>query len=593
MIKKIILFLVAVQGCSSAQKPSVTPVSAKSVKMNQVIDDYFESFLKLYPLFATSIGDHRFDSEMTIVPSDEHRKQELNLVETTLAIVSAMGCNDLNHQDTLTCEAFIHDMQASGELLRTDLGHLMPVDQFSSFFSDFAEIASGSSYVTFNTLQDYKNFEKRMEVVPAYFDVMIANMKLGLKRKVSTPQVLVDQALKQIHALLPKDIHESVFYKPLLNLDQVAKGSDATVVKAQYEDTIKTKVYPAYEKLENYVKNEYRSKARKTHGISKVPGGKKYYLALVKENTTTDLSPDQIHSLGLKEVSRIQAELEDVKKQLGFKGSRDEFFKSIRTDKKLFPFTTSEQVLNAYRAILARVMAQVPAHFRLLPKAKFEIREVEKFKAENASEAYQNGSPDGTRPGVFWVPVPHAEKYGSKDMESLFLHEAIPGHHFQISIQQETDLPRYRRFSGNNAYVEGWALYTEGLGKDLGMYTDPYQWIGRLGGEMHRAIRLVVDTGIHWKGWSREKAIKYSLEHEPADQAGVISEIERYMAIPGQALSYKLGELKILELKNKAKLALGAKYSDQDFHDEILKDGALPLSILDRKISEWISMRAR
>ncbi len=562
MIKKIILFLVAVQGCSSAQKPSVTPVSAKSVKMNQVIDDYFESFLKLYPLFATSIGDHRFDSEMTIVPSDEHRKQELNLVETTLATVSAMGCNDLNHQDTLTCEAFIHDMQASGELLRTDLGHLMPVDQFSSFFSDFAEIASGSSYVTFNTLQDYKNFEKRMEVVPAYFDVMIANMKLGLKRKVSTPQVLVDQALKQIHALLPKDIHESVFYKPLLNLDQVAKGSDATIVKAQYEDTIKTKVYPAYEKLENYVKNEYRSKARKTHGISKVPGGKKYYLALVKENTTTDLSPDQIHSLGLKEVSRIEAELEDVKKQLGFKGSRDEFFKSIRTDKKLFPFTTSEQVLNAYRAILARVMAQVPAHFRLLPKAKFEIREVEKFKAENASEAYQNGSPDGTRPGVFWVPVPHAEKYGSKDMESLFLHEAIPGHHFQISIQQETDLPRYRRFSGNNAYVEGWALYTEGLGKDLGMYTDPYQWIGRLGGEMHRAIRLVVDTGIHWKGWSREKAIKYSLEHEPADQAGVISEIERYMAIPGQALSYKLGELKILELKNKAKLALGAKYSD-------------------------------
>ena len=593
MIKKIILFLVAVQGCSSAQKPSVTPVSAKSVKMNQVIDDYFESFLKLYPLFATSIGDHRFDSEMTIVPSDEHRKQELNLVETTLATVSAMGCNDLNHQDTLTCEAFIHDMQASGELLRTDLGHLMPVDQFSSFFSDFAEIASGSSYVTFNTLQDYKNFEKRMEVVPAYFDVMIANMKLGLKRKVSTPQVLVDQALKQIHALLPKDIHESVFYKPLLNLDQVAKGSDATIVKAQYEDTIKTKVYPAYEKLENYVKNEYRSKARKTHGISKVPGGKKYYLALVKENTTTDLSPDQIHSLGLKEVSRIEAELEDVKKQLGFKGSRDEFFKSIRTDKKLFPFTTSEQVLNAYRAILARVMAQVPAHFRLLPKAKFEIREVEKFKAENASEAYQNGSPDGTRPGVFWVPVPHAEKYGSKDMESLFLHEAIPGHHFQISIQQETDLPRYRRFSGNNAYVEGWALYTEGLGKDLGMYTDPYQWIGRLGGEMHRAIRLVVDTGIHWKGWSREKAIKYSLEHEPADQAGVISEIERYMAIPGQALSYKLGELKILELKNKAKLALGAKYSDKDFHDEILKDGALPLSILDRKISEWISMRAR
>jgi len=417
-------------------------------------------------------------------------------------------------------------------------------------------------------------------------------MKIGMKKGVTTPQILVDKGLKQLHELLAPDFRKSVFYKPVLDLDKKVSALDAAVIKIEYEKSIQKKIYPSYRKLETFVRQEYRSRARRTSGVGALPGGNQYYSAAIKEQTTTDLNADQIMNLGLSEVKRIHEELEQAKNDLGFKGSLQEFFKSLKNDPKLYPFQTDEEVLQAYHAIHKRVMEQVPAHFHLMPKARFEIKEVEKFKAENASEAYQNASEDGTRPGIFWVPIPNAKKYCSKDMESLFLHEAIPGHHFQISIQQELQgIPRYRKFNGNNAYVEGWALYCESLGKDLGMYTDPYQWIGRLGGEMHRAIRLVVDTGIHAKGWSREKAIRYSEENEPADRDGIISEIERYMASPAQALSYKLGELKIQELKGIAKTKLGKKYNDPDFHDQILKDGALPLSVLDQKVNQWINSR--
>jgi uncharacterized protein (DUF885 family) len=239
--------------------------------------------------------------------------------------------------------------------------------------------------------------------------------------------------------------------------------------------------------------------------------------------------------------------------------------------------------------IYKKVMKKIPDYFHLLPKAKFEIRQVEPFKAENASEAYQPANEDGSRPGIFWVPVPHPTDYAVKDMECLFLHEAIPGHHFQISIQQELPhLSRYRKFMGNTSYIEGWALYAESLGKELGMYTNPYQWVGRLTLEMHRAIRLVVDTGIHFYGWSREKAIGYSLEHEPEDKRSVEAEIDRYMAIPGQAVSYKVGELKIQELKKRAKQMLGTSYLDWEFNDQIIQNGSLPLSVLDAQVDRFI-----
>lgn len=572
--------------CSSSPK---IKSQDRGAQMNQIVDQYFEENLRLDPLFATAIGDHRFDDQMVIGISEETKILNIALVQKSLNAIHALGCQNLNRQDTLTCETFTADLESLQKVLQTQLSDLMPFNQLENFLTNFALLASGTSFVTFNSELDYENFYKRMRIVPAYVDTMILNMNLGIRKKITTPRILVQKALKQLDRLLPKDYTESVFYKPLLSVNAIVKDpKKAESLKALYSREISESIYPSYKKLQKYARDVYLPATRTTSGLRSIPGGKEYYLSLVKFNTTTDLTPDQIMELGLAQVSRISEELEQVKQQLHYPGSLKSFYHSLRSGKKLYPFHTSEEVMAAYESIHQRVLKSVPEHFRLLPKAKFEIREVEKFKAENASEAYENADPNGTRPGIFWVPIPHPEKYPFKDMESTFLHEAIPGHHFQISIQQELSLPRYRRFGGNAAYAEGWALYTESLGKDLGMYTDPYQWIGRLANEMMRAVRLVVDTGIHWKGWSREKAIQYSLDHEPYDADEIVSEIERYMANPGQALAYKIGEAKILELKARAKQALGSRYSDLDFHDEILKDGNLPLSVLDRKINHWL-----
>lgn len=582
IVASLTLTSILFSACSS------TPTE-KTGSINTVVDQYFEESLKLYPLMATSIGDHRFDDQLTIPITEEHRTRELALVKRTLGQLKELGCAGRVEQELLTCEVVTADLEAQQKLLEADIGYLLPFDQMDSFFADYAELSSGSSYVTFDNEKDYENFYKRSLVVPAYFEAMIANMKVGVKKKITTPRILVRKALKQVDGLLVADYKKSVFYKPLLNIQSKMPAAQAEAMKQRYETMIREQIYPAYQKLAKYVRNSYLPSARASSGILGVPGGREYYLALVRSHTSSDLLPDTIMQIGLKEVARIDLQFEQVKKQMKFNGSVRAFFESLRKDPKLHPFKTEEQVLNAYRAIESKLEKEIPNHFRLLPKAPFEVRAVEKFKAENASEAYQNASPDGSRPGIFWVPVPDATKYASKSMESLFLHEAIPGHHFQISIQQELDLNRYRRFSGNNAYVEGWGLYAESLGKELGLYTDPYQWVGRLENEMHRAIRLVVDTGMHWKGWTRERAIRFSLDHEPADEDGITSEVERYMAIPGQALSYKIGELKIQSLKAKAKQALGAKYDDRDFHDQILKDGALPLVVLEHKIDRWLS----
>ena len=370
---------------------------------------------------------------------------------------------------------------------------------------------------------------------------MIANMQEGMKKGVTTPQVLVGKGLKQLQALLVSDYKESVFYLPVLSLPNVVKGSEAAAINASYDEMIQKIIYPSYQKLEKFVREKYLPQARTTDGLCEIPGGEAYYRALVAEYTTTSLSPKEIMELGYGEVKRIEKELEQVKDQLEFKGNLSAFFASLKKKTpELYPFQSAKEIMDAYWLIDEKVMQKIPEHFRLMPKAPLEIRQVEAFKAENASEAYQPPSEDGSRPGIFWVPITNPRDYSFKDMETLFLHEAIPGHHFQISIQQELpNLSRYRRFMGNTAYIEGWALYAESLGKELGMYTNPYQWIGRLTLEMHRAIRLVVDTGIHWEGWTREKAIQYSLEHEPTDLSDIISEIDRYMPFQGKQLLIK------------------------------------------------------
>ncbi|HEY8936496.1 MAG TPA: DUF885 domain-containing protein, partial [Cyclobacteriaceae bacterium] len=361
-------------------------------------------------------------------------------------------------------------------------------------------------------------------------------------------------------------------------------------IKEAYTKAINEKIIPTYQKLHDFLKFEYIPKTRTAAGISNITGGKEYYQYLINFWTTTNLTPDEIYTIGLSEVERIKKEMEEVKTQVGFKGDLKNFFAYVNEDKKFMPYKTPEEVIAGFNAIHQKMEPQLKKLFNMVPRSKFEVRRTEAFREASASAEYNQGSPDGSRPGVFYVPILDAKKFNYTGMETLFLHEAIPGHHYQNSLQMENkELPSFRQFLWYGAYGEGWALYTESLGKELGLYTDPYQYFGHLGDEMHRAIRLVVDVGMHTKGMTREEAIKYMTDNEPISEQGAVAEIERYMAIPGQALSYKIGQLKISELRKKAEQELGEKFNIALFHDEILKYGCLPLDVLETIINRWIA----
>lgn len=577
-----------------ARVPGQTKDAAsESAKLNKLLESAFEDFLKLNPVTATSIGDHRYDDQFPNDISEEYRANQKNLYARYLKELSAIDRNLLAGQDRLSYDTIKFQTEIQLERNKFD-GNLTPVNQFGDTTSTFAQLASGRSLHPFKTVKNYEDFLGRIRGFQVWVDTAIANMRKGMVLGVVQPRILIEKKLPQIDALLVSDIRKSLFFQPIANLPADFSEADKAHLTESYTKAINEIIYPSYRKLYDFLKNEYLPKTRATVGLSAIPRGKEDYALRAKSSTTTNLTPDEIHQIGLSEVRRIRAEMEKVKQQVGFKGDLAAFFEFVKTDPKLNPFKTADEVLIAYRAIEARLQNNLPQYFGIIPKAKFEIRQTEKFREAGASEQYSTGSPDGSRPGVFYVPIPDPTKYQLIRMESLFLHEAIPGHHYQLSLQQEqTNLPKFRQFGGNGAYIEGWGLYTESLGKELGLYTDPYQYFGMLSAEIHRAIRLVVDTAIHTKGWTREQAIKYSLENEPLTEDKVIAEVERYIAIPGQALAYKIGQLKILELRHRAERELGAKFSIRDFHDEILKDGSLPLDVLERKINEWIAARKK
>jgi uncharacterized protein (DUF885 family) len=401
----------------------------------------------------------------------------------------------------------------------------------------------------------------------------------------------MERTLPQYEPLVLDDPEKNILFAPLKMLPASLSADETTSLRADYLKSIRTVMIPAYVRLHGFIRDEYMPHCRETSGIGALPGGAAMYAYWVKFWTTTDRAPDDIHELGLREVVRIRGEMEKVRAQVGFEGNLAEFVKFVTTDPKFAPFTDDQQVLDAYRKIEARIAPSLPKMFGHLPTTKFEIRETEKFRAASASPEYQPASADGSRPGVFYVPIVDPRLIRMPEMEDLFLHEAIPGHHFQFSITlEQPDLPRFRRYGWTSAFGEGWALYTESLGKELGVYTDPYSYFGMLLGEMHRAVRLVVDTGIHAKGWTREQALAYAKEQE-GDQPRSAAEIERYMAAPGQALSYKIGQLKFLELRARAEKALGARFDLRAFHDKILIEGPVPLSVLEMRMNAWIKQQ--
>jgi len=406
------------------------------------------------------------------------------------------------------------------------------------------------------------------------------------------PKILMQKVVPQLDALISDKPEATLFWQPIANMPKDFSDADKARLTEAYRKLIAEQLTPAYKELRRYVNDEYLPACRDTVGLDALPNGAALYAYDVKVSTTTDMTPAQIHQIGLDEVARIHGEMEKVMAEVGFKGSLQDFFKFMDSSKQ-FQFKSEKDLLDRYNALLEKVNAGVPKLFATTPKAKFEIRPVEAFRAKSAAGGeYQGPSEDGSRPGIFYVNTYDLPTRKTWDMEDLFLHEAIPGHHFQISIQQELkDVPAFRRFGGDTAYVEGWALYTESLGKELGVYTDPYMYFGRLQGELWRAIRLVVDTGLHSKGWTREQVIKYMRDNSAVSETDAVAEAERYMAIPGQALAYKIGQMTISRLRAKAESELGPKFDIREFHDQILKDGSLPMSVLEAKIDRWIAAK--
>ncbi len=559
---------------------------ASQDSLHQLVERYYDGNMALQPLQATFNGDMRYNDQLPVDIGADFRHRADSFYAAYQQALKGIDTAVLSGNDRITYDMLQRELALNREAL-TYHDYLMPVQQFTCLPITLAQLGSGSAAQPFKTKKDYENFMHRMEGFAAWADTAISNMRQGIATGYVLPEKLVIKTLPQLKDLAKKDT-ANVYYAPLKTLPDSLDAAAKQQLAADYTAAIEKYILPAYGKLCTFMQTEYLPKARKTSGIEGIPDGKKYYEYLVRFWTSTNRTPDEIYALGEREVARIRGEMEAVKNSVGFKGDLAAFFTEVRNDKKLRIFKTPGAILDSFKAIENKIMPGVRKMYGHLPVSKFEIRQTEAFRAASASAEYQPGNPDGSRPGIFYVPILNAAEFPYPGMESLFLHEAIPGHHFQFSLQQENDsLPKFRRFTWVGAFGEGYALYCESLGKELGLYTDPYMYFGRLTDEIHRAIRLVVDVGMHHKGWSREQAIKYMMDNEPVSEHDATAEIERYMAIPAQALSYKIGELKIRELREKYTKALGDKFSLPAFHDELLKDGCVPLSVLEQKMTRF------
>jgi len=556
--------------------------------LGPLFDAYWEKQSRLDPLSATSQGDNRFNDQLPNDGTRAYRDSLRVFYQTYLTRLERFDRARLGSNDQLSYDVFRYQMQQNLAGLRLNTW-MMPFNQFYALPLTMGQMGSGEGIQPFKTVKDYDNWLGRVRGFTVWADTAMANFRTGVRAGVVLPRALVVRMVPQMRALVVVDPTKSLFYSPIRKFPASFSAADKARLTADYKQAIDTKLVPTYKKLGDFLQTEYLPRTRATSGLGSLPGGPAMYKYLVANSTTTEMTPAEIYQVGLGEVKRIRAEMERVKASVGFTGDLRAFFEYLKTDPRFRPYKTPAQILAAFEAIHQRMEPNLKKMFAHVPKTLFEIRQTEAFRAASASAEYNQGAPDGSRPGIFYVPILDATKFTTTSgMESLFLHEAIPGHHYQISLQQEnTGLPKFRRFGGQNAYVEGWALYCESLGKELGLYTDPYQYAGALGDEMLRAVRLVVDTGLHSRNLTREQAIAYMLDNLPLSTQDATSAIERYMAIPGQALGYKIGALKIRALRTKYEQQLGPKFSLSAFHDEILRDGSMPLAVLEKKMDAW------
>lgn len=582
----IIMAFTACQDNSTSSSSTIKTAGKQDEPLNKLFDEYWEERMQLFPLEATANGDNRYNDRMTITIAASFRDSLKQFFTKYAGRIGKTDTASLSEQDILSYRLFRYEMSMNLEGLKYPT-HLMPINQFWSPTLDLPQLGSGQGNQPFKTVQDYDNFLKRMSVFPAWTDVAIANMREGIATGWVLPKALVVKILPQIRSMLVP-AEKSIFYGAVRMMPDSFGQENTARLKAAYLTMIDSNVGPSYRKLYDFFSNEYLPKARTTTGIADIPQGKEYYQYLIKSWTTTDLTPDSVYHLGENEVARIEAEMNKVKDEIGFDGNLHAFFESINKDPKAFPFTTAQQVLDSFWAIKKAEDPQLKLLFNHVPKSPFTIRQTEAFRAASASAEYNPPSADGSRPGIFYVPILDAKKFNAVGMETLFLHEAIPGHHYQISLQQENeDLPKFRKFSWYGAYGEGWALYSESLGRELGVYKNPYQYFGHLSDAMHRAIRLVVDAGMHAKGMTRGQAVDYMMAHERTTKEEATTEVERYMAIPAQALSYKIGQLTIRAQRTKYEQELGKQFNLASFHDQVLGNGCVPLNILAENLKTW------
>jgi len=591
----VFLALLLALGVSMASRAETMPTpvaevaSAESRKLADLVDAYFEEQLKLNPLLATSIGDPRYNDRFEVTISPEWRARDEKLERDYLERIKSIDPARLSGQDALTYEIFKSAREREIEGFRFP-GHLIPVNQFYSVPNSFAQLGSGNGLHPFKTVKDYEDFLQRVNGFVAWTDQAIVNMRDGIAKGYTLPKVLVERTLPQLAAQLVEKPEDSLYWGPIANLPATFTEAERQKLAAAYRAAITSQVIPSYRRLHDFLRDEYLPKARNSVGLDALPDGKAWYEYNVRNISTTDYTPAQIHEIGLREVERIHGEMRKVMQQVGFEGSLDDFFRFLNTDER-FVHPSREALVAGYVDIKNRVDPQLPKLFEILPNADYEVRAVEPFREKSAAGGqYQAASEDGSRPGIFYANAYNLKARPKWAMEALSLHEGNPGHHFQISIQREQkSLPRFRRFGGYTAYSEGWGLYAESLGPELGVYKDPYQYFGRLEGELFRAIRLVVDTGLHSKGWTREQVLEYIDANSATSDARRIAETERYIAIPGQAVAYKIGQLKISELRERAERELGDRFDVRKFHTAVLADGALPLDVLEAKIERWIA----
>lgn len=573
----------------------MTPNSTKAdeqtdAALRQLFHDYHEQFLILFPIEATSFGDSRYNDQLQIDIGEDFIAKKRQFFQSMKDRLAAIPNGRIGEELQLAAEILAYELDIRLSAIRFQ-SERIPFNQFEGLPLAMGQMGSGAGVHPFRSVKDYDDWLKRVESFAVWSKVAIERFREGIQDGYVLPKILTERMVKQLldPTIVTDDAKDSLFYDPIDKIPGTFSEVDKTRLAQAYEKAINEYVIPSYRRLGEFLRDEYLKHGRSTSGVGALPNGKEFYLHCVRYWTTTQLSPDEIYAIGEAEVARIRAEMEQTKREMGFAGDLQAFFEDLRTDATFKPFKTADEVLQFFYAIQGKLEPKLKEKFLNHPKTAFEIRRTETFREKTASAEYMPGAADGSRPGVFYVPIPNAKEFNiTSGMESLFLHEALPGHHYQISLQQENQaLPQFARFLWYGAYGEGWALYCESIGKELGLYTDPKQRMGALGDEMHRAIRLVVDVGLHWKGWTREQAIEYMMANEPLSEEGTIAEIERYMAYPAQALSYKMGQLKITQLRKECEQRLGSRFSIAAFHDEVLRNGGMPLEILERRLTNW------